>query len=134
LHLNPGRSIGIWILEFKDGRFWATYPGDFQTISTEQEVRKIIKELPTFPEKLSRSQLIKVAEQNKASIQSCHQGKGGIVVVKIKISKDGSVQSAKVEGKFSGTQIGNCIEEKTYTLKFPRSTGDFMSFSIPFVL
>ena len=36
-------TSGIWILEFRDKTFWATYPKDFQPMSKERDVRQFIK-------------------------------------------------------------------------------------------
>ena len=35
-------QAGIWILEFRDGSYWATYPGDFQAIDRLAAVRDIV--------------------------------------------------------------------------------------------
>ena len=35
-------QAGIWILEFRDGSYWATYPGDFQVIDRLAAVRDIV--------------------------------------------------------------------------------------------
>jgi len=42
-------SKGIWILEFRDKTFWATYPKDFQPMSAEKEVRAITRKLNEEP-------------------------------------------------------------------------------------
>lgn len=34
---------GVWILEFHKGKFWATYPKDFQDVEQEKEIVEIIK-------------------------------------------------------------------------------------------
>jgi hypothetical protein len=34
---------GVWILHFQDGKYWATYPKDFQNISEEPQIVAIIK-------------------------------------------------------------------------------------------
>lgn len=39
------RQKGIWILEFQNGMYWATYPKDFQPMSVEQDVREILRKL-----------------------------------------------------------------------------------------
>ncbi len=38
-------TTGIWILEYRDNTFWATYPDDLQPKSEEQQVRDIIEKL-----------------------------------------------------------------------------------------
>jgi len=38
---------GIWILELRDGTFWATYPKDYQPMSSEKEIRQIVQKLRT---------------------------------------------------------------------------------------
>jgi hypothetical protein len=35
---------GVWILDYRDGKYWATYPKDFQEISEEPRIVTIIKE------------------------------------------------------------------------------------------
>ena len=35
---------GVWILERREGTFWATYPKDFQPLSQEQKVKAIIQQ------------------------------------------------------------------------------------------
>lgn len=34
---------GVWILEYHKGKYWATYPKDFQEISEESKIVEIIK-------------------------------------------------------------------------------------------
>lgn len=42
IHHAVGKN-GIWILERKDGTFWATYPKDFQPLDKEAEIQAIIE-------------------------------------------------------------------------------------------
>jgi hypothetical protein len=34
---------GVWILELKDGKYWATYPGDFQPREKEAEIAALLR-------------------------------------------------------------------------------------------
>lgn len=39
----PKGKEGIWILELKDGKYWATYPGDFQSKDKESTITSLLK-------------------------------------------------------------------------------------------
>ncbi len=39
---SKGQS-GIWLLEFRDGAFYATYPGDFQSNDRLQDIKNLIQ-------------------------------------------------------------------------------------------
>ena len=34
---------GVWILEYKDKKFWATYPKDYQALKQKDKITKIIQ-------------------------------------------------------------------------------------------
>ena len=81
---------------------------------------------PQSPEsELSRSAVRAGMNEVEPLIDACHRlyKVPGSVHVNIVIAKSGRVSSAKVRGSFSGTPMGECVEEMVRTACFPPSGG-----------
>lgn len=93
---------------------------------------------PMLPEKLSRNQILRVVKKNAGSIRGCkarEPGASGNVMVGMVIGGKGRVTSAKVKsGPFKGTPVGNCVEGKVRSFRFPQFRGDKMRINMPFSL
>lgn len=48
IHYPKGKE-GIWILEYKDKTFWATYPADYQPLKEKSSIQEIIKKQAEKP-------------------------------------------------------------------------------------
>lgn len=92
---------------------------------------------PTLPDKLSKSQILRVVRTNASKISGCKNrdpnASGTIKVVMI-IGKSGRVNSAKAGGAFAGTPVGSCVEGKVKSFRFPQFGGDDMRINMPFRL
>ena len=72
----------------------------------------------------------------KHRVQACYDRHKvpGLVMLKIKVGRDGRVAKSGVEGVFSGTPTGNCVKKAVDRARFPRFSGPPMTFSYPFSL
>jgi hypothetical protein len=89
-----------------------------------------------LPERLSRSQILTVVRKNAAQVRKCAgEGVSGIVKVRLSIQSTGRVSSPKVVNQaFKGTSVGNCVEAKVRSFRFPQFSGSAMSITLPFSL
>ena len=90
---------------------------------------------PALPEKLSKSQILRVVRANASKISSCKRdGVTGTVNVMMVIGRNGRVQSASPGGEFAGTPAGVCVAAKVRAFRFPEFSGDDMRINMPFRL
>ncbi|MGK0359882.1 MAG: outer membrane biosynthesis protein TonB [Bradymonadia bacterium] len=90
---------------------------------------------PGLPEKLSKSQILRVVRTNASKISSCKRGgASGTVKVVMVIGGSGRVTSATPGGAFAGTPAGVCVAAKVRTFRFPQFSGDPMRINMPFRL
>ncbi|MGK0358947.1 MAG: putative Zn finger-like uncharacterized protein [Bradymonadia bacterium] len=92
---------------------------------------------PTLPDKLSKSQILRVVRTNASKISGCKSrdpGASGTIKVVMIIGKSGRVNSAKAGGPFAGTPVGSCVEGKVKGFRFPQFGGDDMRINMPFRL
>lgn len=92
---------------------------------------------PTLPDKLSKSQILRVVRTNASKISGCKNrdpGASGTIKVVMVIGKSGRVNSAKAGGPFAGTPVGSCVEGKVRSFRFPQFGGDDMRINMPFRL
>ena len=89
-----------------------------------------------MPAQLSKQQIVQVVKKGSPAIQQCRSGDAsGTVTVKMTVAPSGSVSSAEVvTPEFKGTPVGNCVESKVRTFKFPAFSGSPMTFNMPFKL
>lgn len=68
-------------------------------------------------------------------VQGCFQRHGmrGVAKVRVTIAPSGQVTSARVQGAFTNTPSGACVEAAVRTARFP-SSGAPMRINYPFVL
>lgn len=93
---------------------------------------------PLLPEKLSKSDILKVVNKNASRVKSCsarQPGASGVVKVSLRISRDGRVSSADIKGgEFKGTPVGDCVERTVRAFQFPAFSGPPIPVSLPFRL
>jgi hypothetical protein len=92
---------------------------------------------PLLPEILSRKEIMAVVKEGLPSVLACKDRQpdaSGNVMVQMTIEGSGRVSSAKAQGGFSGSPVGNCIERNVRTFRFPQFSGDSMSVNMPFAL
>lgn len=90
---------------------------------------------PSLPEKLSKSQILRVVRTNAGKISSCKRGGAtGTVKVVMVIGRSGRVTSATPGGAFAGTPAGVCVAAKVRAFRFPQFSGDPMRINMPFRL
>jgi hypothetical protein len=82
------------------------------------------------PEQLSMGDVQKVLKG--LNVSSCKdQGASGAVMVRLTISKNGSVSNASPQGGGAG---GDCVAGKVKSAKFGKFTGDPMTLTFPFIV
>lgn len=90
---------------------------------------------PSLPEKLTKTQILKVVRSNASKVSSCKRaGASGTVKVAMTIGRTGRVTSAMPQGAFAGTPAGVCVAAKVRTFRFPQFSGDPMRINMPFRL
>ncbi|MCB9521831.1 MAG: zinc-ribbon domain-containing protein [Myxococcales bacterium] len=93
---------------------------------------------PMLPERLSKQQILMVVRKNASSIRQCRQADPnatGTVMVSMLIGRSGQVQRADVEsGQFKGTPVGNCVEGKVRSFRFPQFSGEPLRVNMPFAI
>ena len=92
---------------------------------------------PALPDKLSKSQILRVVRSNAGKISGCKNrdpGASGTIKVVMVIGKSGRVNSARAGGPFKGTPVGSCVEGKVKSFRFPQFGGDDMRINMPFRL
>jgi TonB family protein len=92
---------------------------------------------PLLPEQLTKAQILQVVKQKAGAISNCKDrqpGASGTVMVKIRIGRNGKVDSAEVTKGYKGEPVGNCVESTVRGFAFPQFSGDPMSINMPFAL
>lgn len=89
------------------------------------------------PKSLTMNQIRGGMKKIKPSVQACYDKYQveGKATVKMTIAPNGSVSSAKIKGKFFGSDTGTCVVQAVKRAKFPQFSGPPMAgISYPFML
>lgn len=91
---------------------------------------------PALPEKLSPGDVKTGMAAVKARVQGCYDKyqQAGAVKIKAKIEPDGTVSTAEASGEFAGTDTGTCVANAVKNAKFPKTSGQGLAITYPFVL
>lgn len=87
-----------------------------------------------LPDSLSRTDIQSGMSSVRGRVMACNDEYKvpGTVIAKITISGSGEVSSAKVEGKFSGTPSGSCVERAVRNARFKKWKGPSVVVTYPF--
>lgn len=85
---------------------------------------------------LTKSEIQSGMREIRGRVGACHDKfkESGNVMVKVEISPNGSVTSAKATGKFANTETGLCVAQAVEKATFPAWEGKPKRFSYPFLL
>jgi hypothetical protein len=89
-----------------------------------------------LPESLTSKQVRDGMTLVKARVQACYDKYkvAGVVEIKVKIDRDGTIADSDAVGKFAATETGLCVGQAVRHAAFPKFSGPPMNFTYPFRL
>jgi predicted Zn finger-like uncharacterized protein len=114
---------------------------DIDAILAKHDKSKKAAEEPTGSDDsggLSQSEVNQIASKVNKKVLTCVmlgevEGETALKVT-VRVNSDGSVNNAKVLGKFGGTPVAKCVADAVQTLTFPQSSGPAKKYTLKYAV